>query len=315
MPRPILSRRTFLHGTGVALALPMLESMTPGRRAVAADDLTAGPRRMVLICTALGLHGPFFFPDRAGRDYTPSPYLEMFGSLRNDLTVFSGLSHPDVNRDHGTEASFLTAAPHPEQSSFKNTISLDQFAAERIGNQTRFPSLTLNTGANSLSWTPQRCADPGRLAAVEGLRPLVPRGLGRRSPDPGPPAPRRPEHHGYRFGPRPRSGAYGRARRPREARRVLHRGPRSRTATRPKPGVDEDAQAESRRRASPRRPQRGRRGWPGATDVRPDPPCATDRLDAADHALLRRDGCRPADSGGQRRLAQPVAPRSRPGKD
>ena len=153
MPRPILSRRTFLHGTGVALALPLLESMTPGRRALAADDFTAGPRRMVLICTALGLHGPHFFPAQTGRDYTPSPYLEMFGSLRNDLTVFSGLSHPDVNRDHGTEASFLTAAPHPEQSGFKNTISVDQFAAERIGNQTRFPSLTLNTGANSLSWT------------------------------------------------------------------------------------------------------------------------------------------------------------------
>ena len=91
-------------------------------------------------------------PRRRG-DYIPTPYLEIFGSLRNELTVFSGLSHPDVNRDHGTEASFLTAAPHPETSGFKNTISLDQFAAERIGNLTRIPSLTLNTGANGLSWT------------------------------------------------------------------------------------------------------------------------------------------------------------------
>ena len=38
-----------------------------------------------------------------------------------------------------SDISFLTAAPHPASSSFRNTISLDQYIAERIGNQTRFP--------------------------------------------------------------------------------------------------------------------------------------------------------------------------------
>jgi hypothetical protein len=153
MPRPILSRRTFLRGTSVALALPLLDAMKIGSSALAVGDPTIAPRRMVAICTALGLHEPFLFPKEAGRDYTLTPYLEIFGELRKDLTVFSGLSHPDVTRDHITEASFLTGAPNPGNSSFKNTISLDQFAAERLGNATRFPSLTLNTANNGLSWT------------------------------------------------------------------------------------------------------------------------------------------------------------------
>src|SRR4030095_2953561 len=50
--------------------------------------------------------------------------------------------------------SFLTAAPHPEQrAGFRNSISLDQFAAEHIGGETRFPSLALSCEGFSLSWT------------------------------------------------------------------------------------------------------------------------------------------------------------------
>jgi hypothetical protein len=153
MARPILSRRTFLRGSCVALALPLLDAMKRGRAAAGVGEATTAPRRMLAVCTALGLYGPLLFPEQAGRGYTPSRYLEIFGALRDELTIFSGLSHPDVNRDHGTEASFLTAAPHPESSGFKNTISLDQFAAEQIGKLTRFPSLTLNTGAGGLAWT------------------------------------------------------------------------------------------------------------------------------------------------------------------
>jgi hypothetical protein len=76
---------------------------------------------------------------------------------RNDFTVISGVSHPDVDGGHPADICFLTAAPHPSSGGFRNTISLDQFIAERIGVRTRFPSLTLgvNTsgGLRSLSWT------------------------------------------------------------------------------------------------------------------------------------------------------------------
>ena len=96
----------------------------------------------------------FFFPEKAGRDYELSPYLEVLKDFRDDFTVISGLSHPDVGPSHDSNQSFLTAAPHPERrAGFKNTISLDQFAADHIYGQTRFPTLTLSCEGSGLSWT------------------------------------------------------------------------------------------------------------------------------------------------------------------
>ena len=157
--RPI-SRRTLLRGAGVGLSLPLLNAMA---RAQTANI----PRRMFGICNNLGVLPGEFFPSGAGRDYTPSPYLKILQDYRNDFTVFSGVSHPNVDGGHPSDISFLTAAPHPASSSFRNTISLDQYIAERIGNQTRFPSLTLavNTGGRSLSWTGNGVAIPPEQSA------------------------------------------------------------------------------------------------------------------------------------------------------
>jgi len=138
-----LSRRSFLRAAGVSLALPALETFTPATRAAA----TAGPiRRLVACCTTLGIHGENLFPKQAGRDFELTPYLEPLKEFRNDLTVFSGVSHPEVDGGHSSEASFLSAAPHPGASSFRNTISLDQFVLEKLPPATRFGSLVLNTG-------------------------------------------------------------------------------------------------------------------------------------------------------------------------
>jgi hypothetical protein len=144
-----LSRRALLRGAGVAISLPLLDAMS--RSAFAAPPRP--PRRMVAVCTTLGIHGPHLFPTQAGADYTPPPYLEALGEFKRELTVFSGVSHPDVDGGHSSEASFLTAAPHPGGSSFKNSISLDQLAAEQMGSETRHGYLALSTGGNSLSWS------------------------------------------------------------------------------------------------------------------------------------------------------------------
>lgn len=142
-----LDRRNFLRAAGVSLALPLLEAQSRGAS-------NQPPRRMVCICTPLGLHAQHFFPEKAGRDYEPTPYLEVLKDFRDDFTVVSGLSHPEVGSSHDSIFSFLTAAPHPEQrAGFRNSISLDQFAAERIGGQTRFASLPLSCEGFSLSWT------------------------------------------------------------------------------------------------------------------------------------------------------------------
>src|SRR5262249_49883360 len=97
---------------------------------------------------------PYFFPDQAGRDYALTPYLEELKDFRDDFTVISALSHPDVGPSHDSIYSFLTAAPHPElRAGFRNSISLDQLAAEHLGGATRFPSLALSCEGFSLSWT------------------------------------------------------------------------------------------------------------------------------------------------------------------
>lgn len=157
-----ISRRTLIRGVGVSLALPLLNAM-------AARAQTVGvPRRMFGICNNLGLLPSEFFPADAGRDYKPSNYLKILEDYRNDFTVFSGVSHPNVDGGHPADISFLTAAPHPASSTFRNTISLDQYIAERVGNQTRFPSLTLavNTAARSLSWTGNGVAIPPEQSAA-----------------------------------------------------------------------------------------------------------------------------------------------------
>ncbi len=149
----ILNRRNFLRAAGVSLALPLLEAFRP-HRLFAAGNEPLPPRRMVCICTPLGLHPQAFFPEKAGKDYELTPYLETLKDFRDDFTVISGLSHPEVGASHDSIFSFLTAAPHPEQrAGFKNSISLDQFAADYIGTQTRFPSLPLSCEGFSLSWT------------------------------------------------------------------------------------------------------------------------------------------------------------------
>src|SRR6187455_1491701 len=144
-------RRTFLRAAGVAMALPLFDAVAP-RRARGAAEKT--PRRMVCINTPLGLHPANFFPAKSGRDYELSPYLEVIKEFRDDFTVISGLSHPDVGPSHDSNMSFLTAAPHPEQrAGFKNSISLDQFAADHVFGQTRFATLTLSCEGLGLAWT------------------------------------------------------------------------------------------------------------------------------------------------------------------
>jgi hypothetical protein len=156
---PQISRRTFLRGSGVALALPFLDSMLP-KRGLGADANVKGgvPRRMVCICTNYGLYGPALFPENTGRNYTLSPYLEILKEHRNDFTLFSGISHPNQAGacGHSSEMTWLTSAAKPGLSGFRNTISVDQLVAEKTGFETRYPSLVLGTGSagiNSISYT------------------------------------------------------------------------------------------------------------------------------------------------------------------
>lgn len=126
-----MPRRQFLQAAGALLALPAI-----GRAAVVTP-----PRRLFAIHVPLGMMPQFFFPKKGE---TSSPYLDLLATHRKRFTTFGGLSHPGVDGNHHAGQCFLTGAPHPGQPTFRNSISLDQFAAEKIGLDTRFPSLAIS---------------------------------------------------------------------------------------------------------------------------------------------------------------------------
>ena len=158
----LLSRRRFLRAAGVSLALPLLDAMQPaGLRTPAAKAATAPPRRLVFIGQPLGLHTPNLFPVETGRDYTETPYLKALG-CRNDLTVLSGLSHPEYKAGHSADVALLTGAPWDRiknDRDQRNTISVDQEAVEVVGRQTRYPCLVM--GSNNFSWNRRGVRLPG----------------------------------------------------------------------------------------------------------------------------------------------------------
>ena len=110
--RRALDRRRFLAGTGVLLALPLLDAMTPAFAVAPAASANPGgkPRRMLGICNNLGLVPEYFFPKGAGADYQSSATLQPLQEHRRDFSVFSGVSHPDVDGGHPADNCFLTAA-------------------------------------------------------------------------------------------------------------------------------------------------------------------------------------------------------------
>jgi hypothetical protein len=125
-----MNRRDFLLAAGACLALP----------ALAREAEKLPPKRLVAIHVPLGMMPAYFFP-RAGE--TSSPYLDLLADHRDQFTTFAGLSHPGVDGNHHAGQCFLSGAPHPGQPTFRNSLSLDQLVAEKIGEDTRFGSLAV----------------------------------------------------------------------------------------------------------------------------------------------------------------------------
>lgn len=176
--RSPVSRRQFLRGAGAAaIGLPVLEAMSPllSPSGMAAErDSRQSPPRFVAMCATLGFHAPFLFPERPGRGYNPTPYLNQLKNHLGDMTVFSGLSHPEQqgNNGHASELTWLTSAQRPGLAGFRNTVSLDQVMAEQIGIQTRYPYLALSTSGRSISWTSNGVEIPGETSPARLFKAL-----------------------------------------------------------------------------------------------------------------------------------------------
>ena len=88
----------------------MLDAMTPAFGAAG-----KAPMRFVAMCAGLGYHAPFLFPEKSGKNYGSTPYLDALKQHQNDFTVISGLSHPEQNGNngHASEQTWLTSAKRP----------------------------------------------------------------------------------------------------------------------------------------------------------------------------------------------------------
>lgn len=137
-------RRSLLRATGAAVGVPFLDLMRPANGGPARSGSGAeSPLRMLAVHLESGLVPQFFYP-AAGADPLSSPYLQLLADHHDRLTVISGMSHPNLGAGHEVTNCFLTGAPNPSSKTFRNTQSIDQFAADRLGHHTRFPSLVLS---------------------------------------------------------------------------------------------------------------------------------------------------------------------------
>ena len=141
----LISRRTMLRATGVAIGLPLLDAMLPSGLRAEEKAKKLVPRRMVLIGRPLGTHAQFLFPEEAGLDYESTRYLKLLDEHRGRFTLFSGLSHPGHAHHHSAPGLFTGVAGEfiRSETDLRNTVSLDILAAEQVGRETRFPSIGL----------------------------------------------------------------------------------------------------------------------------------------------------------------------------
>ena len=141
-----INRRNFLKGMGVSLALPSLESLDakPSNRPAA--------RRFVCVSPNYGMNPGGFFPEQTGEDYALPTLLKPLERHRRDLTVFSNLDHPEVGGGHGCSNTLLNGVELKDaKENPQRLLSLDQFIAEKIGQDTRYPSLRMGSGG--ISWS------------------------------------------------------------------------------------------------------------------------------------------------------------------
>ncbi len=154
------SRRHFLRGLGVSLALPVLESILPASKALAAaagpalGRTAAGdPLRMAFLYVPNGVNVEKWRPQGQGRDYQLSETMAPLQHLKEHFQVFSGLEQQngwagaDGAGDHARANATILTGARPKKtagSDIRLGISVDQLAAQHLADQTRFSSLELS---------------------------------------------------------------------------------------------------------------------------------------------------------------------------
>lgn len=151
-----IHRRTFLRGVGAALALPALDAMLPSLGSVVSAATSSPqkfPKRMAFVYVPNGVTMKDWMPAATGTDFELPRILQPLAAHKNDFSILSGFAqtqgfaHGDGAGDHArASASFLTGthARKTSGSDIRAGVSVDQIAAERVGDQTVLPSLELS---------------------------------------------------------------------------------------------------------------------------------------------------------------------------
>lgn len=171
-----LSRRIFLRASGVTLALPLLDAMTPPDKRARAAAAKEAPRRLLCYYVPNGVNNSKWIPKRSGIDFDLAPTHEPLREFKGEFSLISGSGHVDIETGHRGGDTFLTGANLHGTPGFeyKNSISFDQIAAEQFSPFTRLPSLELSrqggTGPTRATHTMSFSRDGVALAAENNPR-------------------------------------------------------------------------------------------------------------------------------------------------
>ncbi|MDA1166203.1 MAG: DUF1552 domain-containing protein [Planctomycetota bacterium] len=143
-----LTRRGVLRSSSALIALPFLESLRLSRFANATErSASAPPKRLVFLGIGFGVTADRWYPDVStiGENYELPGVLQPLLKHKKDISIIQNLMHQYSADGHSGSTFWLTGANRyaiPGQS-FYNTVSVDQVAAEVLGEQTRFSSIQL----------------------------------------------------------------------------------------------------------------------------------------------------------------------------
>jgi hypothetical protein len=178
-----LSRRTFLRGAGVTVALPLLEAMLPASTALAQTAANPKPR-FTGIFFPHGMAPGYWVPKTEGAGFEFPFIMQPLEPLRDRTVILSGMwcksaePPPGVTgADHWVASAYL-CANKPKKTAgadVYNGTTIDQFIAQKIGQDTLVPSLQLGiddqSGASSTCGEGYSCAYTNSISWSSPVRP------------------------------------------------------------------------------------------------------------------------------------------------
>src|ERR1700676_4463341 len=142
LTRKHLSRRTLLRGMGVSIALPLLDSMVPAQTPLT-KTAAASKSRLSCIYVPHGATMDKWTPAAQGKGFEFTEILSPLAKFRDRVSIVSNLAHPaaggvgsDAGADHARSAAVFLRGVHPEKDSIRVGATIDQIAAQKIGQDT-----------------------------------------------------------------------------------------------------------------------------------------------------------------------------------